>query len=192
MLGLLRTQPWRLLRLPRLLPPLADFALRRIDHGELKSAVIRHLLGGCLRAQVEAWTQTYVQQVVPQRLFEPALAAIATHREAGDHLVLLSASPDLFVPALAAAMGFDQVICTGVRWDGDRLHGALTTANRRGAEKLRCLQALRASHPGCIVTAYGNSPPDLVHLQACEAAVYVNPSRAQRAVPPVPVCRPGR
>lgn len=181
MLGLLLRQPWRLLRAPLLLPAVAAFLLKRLDHGGLKSAVIRVLLGGVTRAQAQAWTAAYVQQVVPGRLFAAALAAIARHRAAGDRLVLLSASPDLFVPALAAAMGFDQVLCTGVAWAGDHLEGSLTTANRRGEEKLRCLLALRSAHPGCHVTGYGNSEPDLAHLQACDAAFYINPRPAQAA-----------
>ena len=179
MLGLLLQQPWRLLRLPLLLPALAAYAFQRIDHGGLKSAVIRRLLGGLTRTQIQTWTAGYVQQVIPARLFTEALAAIAKHRAAGDTLVLLSASPDLFVPALGAAMGCDEVLCTGVAWAGERLDGALTTANRRGEEKLRCLAALRRAHPGCHVTGYGNSEPDLAHLQACDSACYINPRRAQ-------------
>lgn len=174
MLGLLRQHPWRLLRSPLLLWALAAFLFKRIDHGGLKSAVIRVLLAGLQRQQVDAYTAAYVRQVVPARLFAEALAAIQRHRAKADILVLLSASPDLFVPALGAAMGFDQVLCTGVRWNADRLHGELTTANRRGDEKLRVLQSLRAQYSGCHVTGYGNSLPDLVHLRACDAAVYVN------------------
>ena len=174
MLGLLRKQPWRLLRSPLLLWALAGFLFKRIDHGGLKSAVIRVLLGGLQRQQVDTWTADYVRQVVPARLFADALAVIQIHRAKADILVLLSASPDLFVPALGAALGFDQVLCTGVRWDADRLHGALTTTNRRGFEKLLVLQALRGQYPGCHVTGYGNSLPDLLHLRACDAAVYVN------------------
>lgn len=168
-------QPWRLPRLPLLVWPLAGFALRRIDHGGLKSAVIRLLLGGTRRARLQAWTTRYVQRVVPAKLFASALQAIDAHRQAGDRLVLLSASPDLFVMALGAQLGFDQVLCTGVRWRGERLDGRLSTLNRRGAEKLRCLQALRRQYPGCHITGYGNSLPDLLHLRACDAAVYVNP-----------------
>ena len=144
--------------------------------------MIRVLLGGLPRSAVDHWTAGYVQQVVPGRLFAAALSAIAAHRASGDRLVLLSASPDLFVPALGAAMGFDEIHCTGVRWDGEVLDGALTTANRRGDEKLQVLQALRARNPGCHVTGYGNSAPDLVHLRACDAAIYVNapPALAQQ------------
>ena len=178
MLGLLLRQPWRLIRLPVLLWALASFLLKRIDHGGLKSAVIRVLLGGLQRQQVDAYTAAYVSQVVPARLFAEALTVIQAHRAKADTLVLLSASPDLFVPALGAALGFDQVLCTGVRWNAQRLHGALTTANRRGYEKLLVLQALRAQYPGCHVTGYGNSLPDLLHLRACDAAVYVNASPA--------------
>src|SRR2546421_8145211 len=45
-------------------------------------------------------------------------------------LALLSASPDVYVPAIAAALGFAEVLCTGVEWNGDRLVGRLTTPNR--------------------------------------------------------------
>ena len=157
-----------------MLPATTAFLLGRLDHGGLKSAVIRLLFGGLSRAAVATWTDCYVQRVVPARLFAAALAAIEQHRAAGDRLVLLSASPDLFVPQLGRAMGFDEVHCTGVRWDHDVLHGELTTANRRGAEKLQVLQGLRRQYPESPVTGYGNSPPDLLHLQACDAAVYVN------------------
>ncbi len=75
-------------------------------------------------------------------MFADALSRIEQHRKEGARLVLMSASTDLYVPAFGAALGFDEVICTGVRWDGDRLDGHLTTPNRRGTEKTRCFETL--------------------------------------------------
>ena len=104
------------------------------------------------------------------------------HARAGDHLVLLSASTDLYVPAIAQALGFQEVICTGVRWSGERLRGTLTTPNRRGEEKARCVAALRARHPGIEAVAYGNAASDLEHLMLVERAVLINGCAfAQRA-----------
>ena len=54
----------------------------------------------------------------------------------------MSASVDFYVPEFGRQLGFDHVISTGVAWNGDRLDGTLTTPNRRGEEKARCLRAL--------------------------------------------------
>jgi HAD superfamily phosphoserine phosphatase-like hydrolase len=109
-----------------------------------------------------------------------ALDALAAHRRAGDLLVLLSASTDLYVPAIGQALGFAEVICTGVSWDGARLVGRLTTVNRRGAEKARCLSSLREARPGMPITAYGNAASDLEHLRLADRGVLVNGSRRAR------------
>jgi phosphoserine phosphatase len=92
----------------------------------------------------------------------------------------MSASTDLYVPAFGAALGFDEVICTGVQWDGDRLDGHLTTANRRGKEKTRCFEALRAAHPGLTTAAYGNAGSDLEHMCLADHPLLVNASASAR------------
>jgi phosphoserine phosphatase len=56
----------------------------------------------------------------------------------------------------------------------------LTTANRRGEEKLRCLEWLRSRYPQAPVTAYGNSASDLAHMVHAEHAVLVNGSAGAR------------
>ncbi|HEY0766920.1 MAG TPA: HAD-IB family phosphatase [Steroidobacteraceae bacterium] len=178
--GFLLRHPARLVRLPRVLPALARFLLRRADRGELKSALLQATLGGCSRAAVQAWTAQFVSRLLRRALLGDALATLARHRRQGDPLALLSASPDLYVPAIGEALGFGEIFCTGVAWDGDRLVGRLTTPNRRGAEKVRCLAALRARHPHLLVTAYGNSAADLEHLRVAERGVLVNGSRRAR------------
>jgi len=178
----LARRPWRLVRLVALLPALVSYGLGPPDRGRLKSALIRCALGGESRSALAVWTAKYVTDVVPARLHRDALAAIERHRAAGDRLVLLSASPDFYVPAIGERLGFDEVICTQVAWRGDRLEGALLTENRRGPEKLRVLEALRARHPGERIVGYANSDADLEHLERCDEAWLVNgPAPARRA-----------
>ncbi len=180
--GFLRRHPAGWLRLPRVLPAVARFLLRRADRGELKSALLQATLGGSARTAVETWTEQFVSRLLQRGLLADALDAIARHRRQGDVLALLSASPDLYVPAIGKALGFGEVLCTGVEWSGDRLVGRLTTPNRRGAEKVRCLAELRSRHPQLPVTAYGNSAADLPHLRLAQAGVLVNgPWYARRA-----------
>ena len=161
---------------------LARFLLRRADRGELKSALLQATLGGCRRAELDAWTAQFVSGLLRHGLLGDALAAIAQHRRQGDALVLLSASTDLYVPAIGQALGFGEVLCTGVEWDGDTLVGRLTTPNRRGVEKVRCLAELRARHPQLPIAAYGNTASDLGHLGLADRGVLVNGTRHARRV----------
>ena len=73
-------------------------------------------MGGASRAEVADWTDEYVAGLGDARILPGALAAIARHRAAGDRLVLLSASVDLYVPAIGRRFAFDQTICTEVAW----------------------------------------------------------------------------
>ena len=172
--GFLARRPWRLLRLLLVIPALIRFALRLSDHGKLKESLIKATLRGHTRAEIAAWTERFVPALLEHGVFADALEAIAAHRRDGDVLVLMSASPDLYVPAIAQRLGFSDVVCTGVQWNGDRLVGALTTANRRGTEKSRCFKELCMRYPGLPTVAYANGPGDLEHLGLADHAVLVN------------------
>ncbi|MGO9512161.1 MAG: HAD-IB family phosphatase [Steroidobacteraceae bacterium] len=173
--------PARLLRLWRLAPALLEYATRGRDRGRLKSSVIRAVMGGERRAQIETWAEAFVLALEPHRGFRAAaLAVLEAHRAAGDHLVLLSASPDLYVPRIGRLLGFERTLCTELVWRGDRLDGGLKTPNRRGEEKLRCLEWLRTQYPNTPVIAYGNSAADLAHMRRADRAVLVDGSAAAR------------
>lgn len=178
--GYVLRHPSRLLRLWRVAPPLFAFALTR-DRGRLKSHVIRALMGGDSRESIDAWAECFARSLAPRGKFRPAaLARLDVHRAAGDHLVLLSASPDLYVPRIARLLGFERTLCTELLWQGNRLDGGLKTANRRGEEKLRCLDTLRAEYPNVRIVAYGNSASDLAHMRRADRALLVNGSAAAR------------
>jgi len=172
--------PLRWLRAWRLLPAVAAFLVTR-DRGRFKSRVIQTVMGGAARASIDAWADHFVDAIVLKRCLRPeALATVETHRAAGDRLVLLSASPDLYVPRIGRQLGFEKTLCTEIAWAADRLDGTLLTPNRRGEEKRRCLEALRREYPGLPVVAYGNSGSDLPHMIDAERALLVNADGAAR------------
>jgi len=179
-LGFLARHPWRALGLVLTLPTLVKFVLGAADRGEVKSAVMRATLRGVTRGEIERWTDRFVETLLTRGVYRKALEQIEAHRQAGDELVLLSASPDLYVPAIGRKLGFTQTVCTGVRWNGDRLDGHLTTANRRGMEKVHVVTALRASKPGKHTVAYGNAVSDLPHLELVDRGLLVNGTRRAR------------
>jgi HAD superfamily phosphoserine phosphatase-like hydrolase len=180
LLGFLRRRPYRALGLWQ-----SPFALARYwqdrDRGEFKSSVIRMLMRGEKHSVLDAWAHSYVADLKPKNRFRPlALAVLEAHRAAGDHLVLLSASPDLYVPLVGELLGFERTLCTEIEWQGERLDGRLKTPNRRGEEKLRCLSWLREQYPDTPVIAYGNAASDLDHLRQADRALLVNADSAAR------------
>ncbi len=179
--GYLARHPARRSRLWPLVPALLDYALGGRDRGRLKSQAIRAVMGGDRRPSIESWAERFVTALPGKGAFRTAgLATLEAHRAAGDALVLLSASPDLYAPLIGRLLRFDRTVCTEICWDGDRLDGRLRTANRFGEEKVRCLERLREEYPHAAVTAYGNSASDLPHLALADRALLVNGSSGAR------------
>jgi phosphatidylglycerophosphatase C len=181
LIGYVLKHPARLLRMWRVPLAFADFFAVNRDRGKLKSRVIRVVMGGATHASIDFWAETFVNGLHRRRMFRPAaLAALESHRAAGDHLVLLSASPDLYVPRIGRLLGFERTLCTELVWAGQRLDGRLKTLNRRGEEKSRCLAWLREQYHDLPFVAYGNSGSDLPHLRQADRAILVNGSATAR------------
>ena len=171
--GFLARRPWRLPRLLLALPAVIQFISRR-DRGALKGALIHAVMGGVKRADVAAWTADFVPRLIERGLFADALRAIEAHRCAEDHLVLMSASVDLYVPDIGKALGFSETLCSRVRWNQDRLDGRLSGANCRDIEKARLFREIRLRFPDDRTIAYGNSTPDLPHLDLADQGWMIN------------------
>ncbi len=179
--GYLGRHPSRLWRLPGLLPPLLRYAFDR-DRGRLKATVVRRLMGGLDAGAIEAWNRAFIARLFATGLLAGALERIAFHKAAGHHLVLLSASVDLHVPGIAAALGFDEWTCTRLTRHADgRLEGRLASANRRGEEKAVVVRGLLARLAPSRSWAYGNSRSDLPHMVLVDEGWYVNGREADIA-----------
>jgi HAD superfamily hydrolase (TIGR01490 family) len=169
----LAQRPLHLARLALVAPAVVRFAFDH-DRAALKQSLLRATLRGIPRAELDEHSRAFVADTIAHRCFRDALTAIRRHREQGHYLVLMSASVDFYVPEFGRQLGFDQVISTGVAWHGDRLDGTLTTANRRGEEKARCLRELVAERGDTHTFAYGNSDSDLPHLEIARHGLLVN------------------
>jgi phosphatidylglycerophosphatase C len=177
LLACLARRPLRLARLPLALPALLRFLLNR-DRGELKGALLHATLGGLPRSWLAVRSAAFVHRLVRRGLYQEALAAIETHQRRGDRLVLMSASTDLYVPEIAASLGFELTLCSRVRWHADgRLDGRLDSANCRGLEKQRLLQLLIEREQPARVYAYGNSASDVPHLLLAQEGYLINGPR---------------
>lgn len=181
LLGFVAHHPSRWWRLLAFLPIGVAIACGVRDRGRLKSWLLRAFAGGVDSAVLDRWSATHVQHVVSSQLRPGAVEALRAHQTAGDHVILLSASVDAYVPRIGSLLGITEVICTGVRWHEDgRLDGRLTTANRQGEEKAVVLRTLRERFPGRVFAAYGNTTGDLPHLRLVERPLLVNGNAGAR------------
>ena len=181
LLGFVRRRPYRVLRFWKL--PLALFRYwQDRDRGTLKSSVIRMLMRGETRAVLDAWAQNFVAQLESRAAISASALWPSSRRIALPGIIWCCCrQARIFMFRGSAGMlGFERTLCTEIEWQGERLDGRLKTPNRRGEEKLHCLDRLREQYPGSPVIAYGNSASDLDHLRRADRALLVNGNNAAR------------
>ncbi len=127
-----------------------------------------------VRDEVETWFDAEIRH----RLRPGARDAIATHRAAGDRLVLATTSSQFAAEAAARAFGLDDVISTVVEVRDGVLTGRLE-ANAFGAGKARQVAAWAAREGVSLVhaTFYTDSASDLPLLRAVGRPRVVHPDR---------------
>ncbi len=183
-----REAPARALLLPLLLGPALAHALRLTDRGGLKAAAHRIVMGRQLaRVRVEAAAAAFAQGVLADEVFPAGLAVLAADRAAGRRCVLATASNAYYADAIGAALGFDAVLATPSRWQGDRLDWQLGGANNYGAAKAARLAAWVAdAAPGAVLSFTSDHLSDLPAFELAVAsggtAIAANPSPVLRAV----------
>mgnify|MGYP001608463479 CR=1 FL=1 len=180
--GILLRNPTRILRCIGLPFAVAKFYLGLINNGQLKESFLSAVLGGMPRQKIEAWTKQFVPQLVSRGLNKKALEVLRGHRQAGDLLVLMTASPDCYVLELGRVLGFEEIICTATEYVDGQMSGRLAGANVRGTEKLRRLEDLRRRFQNHSITAYADDSSDVPLLRAVDRGILVNGSSRARAL----------
>jgi|CXWL01.1.fsa_nt_gi phosphatidylglycerophosphatase C len=180
--GFLLQNPTRIFKCIGLPFAVAKFYLGLINNGQLKEAFLSAVLGGMSRHKIEAWTKQFVPQLVSHGLNKKALEVLRGHQQAGDLLVLMTASPDCYVLELGRVLGFEEIICTATEYVDEKVTGRLASANVRGTEKLRRFECLRRRFPNHFITAYADNSSDVPLLLAVDRGILVNGSLRTRAV----------
>jgi HAD superfamily hydrolase (TIGR01490 family) len=145
----------------------------------LKSALLKTLLYGTSRSYAEQQAAEFARNLLMGKIHRHASERIKWHRERDHRIVLLSASPDIYLESFASELGADDLISTHVLSKNGYLTGELAGANCKGDEKLKRLSAaakLKGADWGKSY-GYGNSAEDIPFLQALGHPTAVNPDR---------------
>jgi HAD superfamily hydrolase (TIGR01490 family) len=128
----------------------------------LKERLLVRFLGGEPASRVREHAEWFCRAWLPSHLHPVGLARLRRHQRQGHRVVLLSASPSVYVPEVAAFLGVEEVVCTRVRVQDGVCQGQLVGPNCKGADKLALLQKhLRTADTPGASFAYGDSRADL-------------------------------
>lgn len=128
-----------------------------------KERLFAQLLSGREESEVAALSHEFAVGHLAARERPHVVARLRWHLDQGHHVVIVSASPELYARSIAQALGPEGAVATRLGVDAlGRLSGGYLGRNCRGSEKLRRLEewlTLRGL-AGAEIYAYGNSRGD--------------------------------
>ena len=166
-------RPRRMLALKDVLKASVGFSRGVIDRQQWKEAFITVFLEGATKPQIARWNRLFLRYVLPLMLRKQILRKLRKHRDGGDRVYIVSASPDIYLDALVGQWRLDGRICTELEWKHDRLTGKISGRNCRGEEKARRLKALFDAEDLKRSYGYGNSEGDRQMLELVGVGSYV-------------------
>ena len=152
-------------------------AVFRRDRDRLKALGTHAAFAGRDVHEVQQLADVFAAEVFATGLRPDKWSTMSRHAAAGDQVVLVSASFEIYLRPLAELLGAHDVLAVRLETDGDTFTGNLFGANCRGPEKVRRLNEWLDGHHGgranVHVTAYGDSAGDRELLLDSDTAVYV-------------------
>jgi len=139
-------------------PVLVGMKLGIVDRGRAKGMLLRVCFAGIGQATLTAAAQRFADDRLPHLLRPGAREQVQAHLDAGDRVLLVSASLDLWLAPIAVALGV-PLISTEAAWEKDRFVG-LAGPNCRGSEKVNRIRAALNPADYTRIIAYGDSSGD--------------------------------
>jgi phosphatidylglycerophosphatase C len=130
------------------------------DRGVAKAHFLAATIGAMTRPELEDAAQQYAKHRLPALIRPEMVKRIQEHQRHGHQLVLVSASPALYLRAWAKGAGFDAVLATELEFRDNRFSGRLASPNCWGPEKVRRLQQWFSSGRPRVLYVYGDSRGD--------------------------------
>jgi HAD superfamily hydrolase (TIGR01490 family) len=172
--------PWRLALLPALGVAGLGYLARRIDRARLKQVSQRLLLGRALPpAELASVAESFAAAEAEHGVLHGARERIEADRAAGYRLVMATASHGYYASAIARLLGFDDVVATQAKRDGQgNILSLIDGENCYGPVKLRMIrrwmEAQAIERASVHVRAYSDHVSDAPLLEWADEPFAVN------------------
>lgn len=157
-------------------PWLAAYALRLMSNHRAKARLLQVSLAGWHQTDIQRHADDFVKRYLPAQWNTWALQQLLDHQRQGHRCVIISASPGIYLHAVAASIGINDVLCTEMELVGDTFTGNMATPNCHGEEKVIRLQAWLHATLGAdaqpVLYAYGDTSGDKPMLRLAHQAWY--------------------
>jgi HAD superfamily hydrolase (TIGR01490 family) len=173
--------PWRLFLLPLLPFGLLLYALKIWNRSRLKQFSQTLLIGGKVpRIQFTRHLERHAELVLGRNVYQEAKWRIDAEKADGYRHVIATASYRLYVDAIAAKLGFDDVIATELATDDSgHVLARIDGHNCYDSAKLARVQAWMAAaglaRGDCHIRAYSDHISDAPLLSFADEAFATNP-----------------
>lgn len=158
-------------------------ALSQRDRDQLKALAAAAAFRGLRVDDLTDAGSEFARLVHARWLRRDIVDLLDDHRTAGDRVVLVSASFEVYLRPLGELLGVDGVLATRLQMDDGVATGALDGENCRGAEKVRrlhrWLDATVGGRDCAHLVAYGDSMGDREMLADADRANWVNARSAR-------------
>lgn len=182
----MRRQPWRLIFVPFALLVMLAYVLKLIERKKVKEYNQTMLLGRNVRiSSLKGVVDSFAEKVITTGVYEGAIRRLAEDKAAGRRLVLATASSRLWVEAIAAKLGMDDVIATsGIKGLDDYVSARIDGENCYGPAKLRMIEAWMAAEglrrEDCRIRFYSDHKSDAPVLEWADEPFATNPHAGLR------------
>lgn len=141
-------------------PALIGFKRGTVERQRAKEALLTATLRGRTTYEVQAWATSFINQKLPLIIRPPALDRLRWHQNQGHRIVIVSASPSVYIKPWAMANGVHAVLSSELEHINKRYTGKLANNNCWGPEKVSRLREWWHKDKPEFVYAYGDSRGD--------------------------------
>lgn len=175
-----RAKPWRLILLPLAVFFMIGYKFGLLSRGRLKCMMMALLIGRMKRERLTPYIARFVEGRICSGLRPGARTHISSHKDAGDRLVLATASFDFYAEEFGRRLGFHQVIATRSLWDEKgRIRFQIDGENCYGPIKLQMIKDAGLAPEK--TTFYSDDASDLPTFLWAGTCVVVNPKAKFKA-----------
>lgn len=176
----------KLMSLPTLFICLSNYASHKwlgLSVQKIHKNIFRALFNGRNFSQIQEQVQAFLKLELQHLIYQPAFQRLHQAQQRGDHLVILSSSPDFLVGPISSHFKVDHWKATCYSKNNQGQLSSITHI-LEGHDKAEYLQslALRLGVPLTATTVYSDSHLDLPMLQIAGKAVGVAPNKTLKKI----------